>query len=133
MKRDCLLSKAYSGPPMILAGVTLFYSPLANEILRELNTAFFMGDGTGDQTMHHGVCEGVFVMFLIASSDFKRLDEIRKMDRKERHALVLSFMIEHADEMDELRDQVIERVEASIAASVESEVVGKPLAQAQES
>jgi hypothetical protein len=132
MKRECLLAKTYTGPPMILDGTELFYSPLANEIVREFQTAFFCGEGTGDQTAHHGLCEGILIMWLIAKNQFAEIDRLRNMSRPERHKLVLDFMLRHADVMDELKDQLIERVNAAMAAGVESEAQGKPLAQAPE-
>jgi len=68
MKRECLLSRTYTGPPMMLRGIEIVYSPLANEILRELQTAFFTGDGAGDQTHQAGLAEGLLIMWLLATA-----------------------------------------------------------------
>jgi len=126
MKRECLLSRAYTGTPLTLAGVELAFSPLVNEIVRELKTAFFTGDGDGTQTHQAGLCEGVLVMFLLASDDRKGLAELRQMSREDRARRVLDFYLEHETGIDALKPEIIARMESVAAAIVESEAQGKP-------
>ena len=126
MKRECLLSRAYTGIPLTLDGVELAFSPLVNEIVRELKTAFFTGDGDGTQTHQAGLCEGVLVMFLLASDDRKGLAALRQMSREDRARRVLDFYLEHEAGIDALKPEIIARMESVAAAIVESEAQGKP-------
>lgn len=133
MKRECLLSRAYTGNPLTLDGVELAFSPLVNEILRELKTAVFTGDGDGSQTHQAGLCEGVLVMWLLAKGDKAGIAELRAMTREQRAARVLDFYIEHEEGVDALKPEIISRLESVAAAIVESEEVGKPHLPAQDS
>jgi len=126
MKRECLLSRSYSGPPMLFAGREIIFSALANEILRELHTAFFTGDGDGTQTHHAGLCEGVMVMRLLAEGKRAEIQSLRSMTREERAAAVLDFALEHEDQIEAIKPEIIARMEAAMAAMVESEQPGKP-------
>jgi hypothetical protein len=130
MKRECLLSRAYTGNPMTLNGVELAFSPLANEILREFKTALFTGDGDGTQTHQAGLCEGVLVMWLLAKDDRAGIAELRKMTRPERAARVLDFYLENEAGIDALKPEILARLESIAAAIVESEAGGKPRQQA---
>ena len=127
MKRDCLLSKSYTAGPLTFNGTEIAYSGLANEILREFKTAFFCGDGAGDQTHYSGICEGILVMFLLAQRNFSYLSDLRVMPREQRHSVVLSFAMEHEEEIARLQPEILARVEAAMAASVESAELGKSL------
>lgn len=126
MKRECLLSRSYTGNPLTLDGVELAFSPLVNEILRELKTALFTGNGDGSQTHQAGLCEGVLVMYLLAKEDRTALAELRKMNREDRAARVLDFYLEHEQGIDALKPEIFARMEAAAAAIVESEDAGKP-------
>tara|TARA_R110000868_G_scaffold18475_1_gene81237 strand:+ start:750 stop:1112 length:363 start_codon:yes stop_codon:yes gene_type:complete len=110
---------------MTFNGVEIFYSALANEILREFQTAFFCGDGPGDQTHFNGICEGVLVMSLLARKDFPYIAELRTMPRDQRHSIVISFAMEHDEEIARLQPEILARVEATMASSVESVELGK--------
>jgi len=125
MKRECLLSRTYTGGPMTFAGVEICYSALANEILREFQTAFFCGDGPGDQTHYHGMCEGIMIMWLLAQNDFDRITAYRAQTRPERHADVLTFTFAHEEEINRMKPEIIARMEATVASAVESVDVGK--------
>ena len=127
MKRDCLLSKAYTAGPLTFDGTEIAYSGLANEILREFKTSFFCGDGPGDQTHFSGIAEGIMVMLILAQRNFSYLADLRVMPREQRHSLVLSFALEHEEEIARLQPEIIARVEAAMAASVESSELGKSL------
>jgi|APGre2960657404_1045060.scaffolds.fasta_scaffold22532_3 hypothetical protein len=126
MKRECLLSRSYTGNPMTLDGVELFFSPLANEILRELKTALFTGEGDGTQTHQAGLCEGVLVMWLLAKEDRAGIAELRKMSREARARCVLDFYLDHEAGIDALKPEILARMESIAAAIVESEAGGKP-------
>lgn len=125
MKRDCLLSKSYTAGPLTFDGIEIAYSGLANEILREFKTAFFCGDGPGDQTHFSGIAEGIMVMLLLAQRNFSYLADLRVMPREQRHSLVLSFTLEHEEEIARLQPEIIARVESAMASSVESAELGK--------
>jgi hypothetical protein len=116
---------------MKLRGVELAYSALVNEILRSLKTAFFHGRGGSDQSEHHGMCEGIMVMDMVAR-DAK--DEIHKhinLAPDDRAKAVLAFYIDNEAEVESLKPAIISRMESAIAASVESEGSGKPHPQPQ--
>jgi hypothetical protein len=125
-----MLSRSYTGPAMVFQGVTIAYSALANEILREFQTAFFCGEGKGDQTQYHGICESILVMWNLAREQYDEIERFRQMPRTERHAEVLSFAIRYADEIESLHPQIVSRVESAMAAAVESEGAGKSQPQA---
>ncbi|MFO0201822.1 MAG: hypothetical protein ACK528_01690 [Alphaproteobacteria bacterium] len=111
---------------MTLDGVELFFSPLANEILRELKTALFTGEGDGTQTHQAGLCEGVLVMWLLAKEDRAGIAELRKMSREARARCVLDFYLDHEAGIDALKPEILARMESIAAAIVESEAGGKP-------
>ena len=131
-KRQCLLSRAYSGEPMKIKGTEIVYSALANEIIREFETAFFCDAKHDDQTDHHGLCEAVYVMFLIATDDYATIEQLRAMTRKERHAQVLSFYLANVDDVDAVKPLLMARIESAAASGVESLGVGKSPSQAPE-
>lgn len=133
MKRDCLLSKAYTGPPMVLRGVELAYSALVNEVLRELKTAFFTGDGDGSQTHTLGLVEGLMVMDMVARDSKQELADFINLPRDERNRLAVRFYIENETEVESLKPQILTRMEAAAAAAVESDSPGKSQAQAPDS
>jgi len=115
---------------MKIKGVEIVYSALANEIIREFETAFFCTSNHDDQTDHHGLCEAVLVMFLIATDDYARIEELRTMTRKDRHKQVLSFYLANVDDVDAVKPQLIARIESAAASGVESQGVGKSQAPA---
>ena len=119
MKRNCLLSDPYGQPPMKLGGDEVFYSPLANEIIRELNSAGFNGDGDGKQTHYQGMCEGLVVMWLLAKGDREKIQWMRRADAKERSAYVNDFILDNESNIERLVEQLIDRITQAMAASVE--------------
>ena len=133
MKRTCLLSRAYTGAPMLLAGREIIYSAIANEIIREFDSAFFNGAGAGDQTDFGGMCEGLLVMWHLAENDLAAIQQLRAMDRPARARTVLDFSLLHEAEIDRIKDQLLDRIESAAAAAVESEARGKSHPPAQDS
>lgn len=109
---------------MTFKGVELAFSAVANEILRELKTPFF-SSGNTDHTQFHGLCEGVLVMYLIASGKRSNLAEFIRMGAEDRRREVLDFAIEHEEEIEAIKPGLIARMESAIAAQVESEAGGK--------
>ena len=124
MKRECLLSKSYTGAPMMLAGRQLAYSPLVNEILRELDTAFFTG-AKEHQTDVNGMAEGIMIMWHLANEAHDLIHRHRSLSAIERQREVVSFYIDHEAEVDALKPALLDRINAAMAAAVESEAVGK--------
>jgi len=126
MKRECLLSQTYIGEPMIFHGIELAYSPLVNEVLRSLRTAFFHGRGSNGQTEHHGICEGIMVMNMVARDAKQEFHAHINITPDERAKDVLAFYIDNEAEIEALKPAIVARMESAIAASVESEGTGKP-------
>jgi hypothetical protein len=133
MKRECLLSQSYIGEPMIFKGIELAYSPLVNEILRSLKTAFFHGRGGNDQTEHHGICEGIMVMNMVARGEKQEIHAHINLSPDDRSKAVLAFYIDNEAEIEAIKPALVTRMESAIAASVESEGSGKPPQQPQDS
>ena len=131
MTRDCLLSKSYTGNPLKFKGEDIHYSPIANDILREFKTAFF--HGADDQTDFSGLAEGVMIMDLLRENNLARINELREMPREKRHREVLTFSLDNEAEITRLQPVIIERVQAAMSASVESEAGGKSHSQAPDS
>jgi len=123
MKRECLLSRHYTGEPMTLHGKPIFYSALVNELMRELKVAVF--HGADDQTDHSAFTECIMVMGLIADNNLARINELRSMDRAARHSEVLTFALGNEEEVERLKPQILDRLEQAKAAIVESEAGGK--------
>ena len=118
---------------MIFKGIELAYSPLVNEILRSLKTAFFHGRGGSDQTEHHGICEGIMVMNMVARDEKQEIHTHINLSPDERAKAVLAFYIDNEAEIEAIKPALVARMESAIAASVESEGSGKPLPQPQDS
>lgn len=123
MKRECLLSRHYTGEPMTLHGKPIFYSALVNELMREFKVAVF--HGADDQTDHSAFTECIMVMSLIADNNLSRIAELRAMPREQRHSEVLTFALEHDEEVEQLKPIILDRLEQAKAAIVESEAGGK--------
>ena len=124
MKRECLLSKAYTGAPITLDGIELAYSPLVNEILRELDTAFFTGPKE-HQTDHHGMVEGIMIMFYLAKNSRDLIHRHRTLEATERQREVVTFYLDHEEQIEAIKPLITERITAAVAAAVESEATGK--------
>ena len=116
---------------MSFNGKEIFYSPLANTILREFKTAVFYG--AVDQTDFSGISEGIMVMDMLARDDKEGLKALRSLSREDRHKHVLSFSIDHEEEITRLTPEITDRIESAMAASVESEAEGKSHSQAPDS
>lgn len=132
MKRECLLSRTYTGAPMSFRGEELVYSAIVNEILREFKTTFFSEHSLSDQTQTHGCYEAIMIMHLVGESDFSTIQTLREKTREDRHKDVLSFAVKNMDQIDEIIPQLVARVESIAAAAVESEGRGKYQAQARD-
>jgi len=120
-----MLTGAYADQPMTLAGKPIYYSSIANEIIRELKCAGFCEDQP-DQTHYQGMCEGLMVMYLLSTDQKGEVGKLRRMDRAERHVIVNDFILEHDAEIDNLIEECLERIQATLAASTEGTGPGKP-------
>lgn len=116
---------------MTFDGNEIHYSALANDILGELKTAVFTHNLT--ESDFSGISEGVMVMELLRQDNKSEINKLRNMTREERRKRVLSFSLEHEEEIYRLMPEIIERMKSAQAAMVESEAGGKPHSQAQES
>lgn len=126
MKRECLLSRAYTGAPLTFSGVEIAYSPLVNEIMRELGNALFSRGGDGSQTEHLALVECIMVMHLIAIGDKKAVADYMAVDRAERNKRCVQFYLDNEEEIEPLKPAIVQRLESAAAAIVESESPGKP-------
>ncbi len=133
MKRECLLSKSYTGAPMKLGSAELFYSPLVNEILRELGTAFFTERGGSEQTEHLGMVEGVLIMWMVATGAKSDIQTYLELSRPSRNSRCVRFNLENEEEIEALKPAIIARMEAAMSAAVESEGTGKSQSPRQDS
>lgn len=125
MKRECLLSRAYTGPPMTFQGVELVYSSLVHELMRDSANSFFAGGKS--TTEHLGLVEGVFVMWCLARGDKEALRQHLDKTTAERASAMVRFNLEHEEEIEKVKPIIVKRAEAVMAAMVESEGPGKPL------
>jgi hypothetical protein len=131
MKRECLLSRAYTGGNMTFNGTEIYFSALANDVLREFKNGIL--HNAEDQTDLSGISEIVMVMDLLARNEMKEIQSLRKLSREDRHSKVLDFTIEHEPEIERLKTDIVDRLQSTIAAAVESDAPGKPHLQAQDS
>ena len=119
-KRECLLSEPYGQPPMKLGGIEIYYSSYANEVVRELDVAFFNGDGDGRQTHYQGMCEALLIMWLLAKKDYDKIKWLRRADAKERSAYVNDFILDYLEEIEGgLLEELVNRILQAMSASVE--------------
>ncbi len=131
MKRECLLSRDYTGAPMTFKGEPIYYSAFVNEIMREFKTAIFYG--ADDQSDLNAISECASIMVAFATGDIDRIEQLRAMTRQERHKEATTFAIRNSDEIDRIQPQLMERIQRAMGSQVESEVEGKPYSQAQDS
>ena len=110
---------------MTLGNVEIFYSPLANDLIRQLETAFFTRRGGDEQTENLGLAEGVMVMWLMARDKKNELLEFLDIDRPSRNSRVVRFYLENEEEIETLKPILLSRLAAAEAAAVESEGSGK--------
>lgn len=125
MKRECLLSRASTLPPMTFRGQEIHFSALVNELLRELETPFFHGP-TDHRTDTSGVCECIALMDAMARNDFERINWFRAASHAERSRFCTTFYLENEEEIERLKPELTARLECAMAAVVEREGEGKP-------
>ena len=128
MKRDCLLSKAYAAPPMTFNGTPIHYCALVNEIVRGLGTPVFSSAGNGTMTQNMGFVECIYIMQLLASGKKQDIAAHCELAEAERNTALLKFYLANEDEIERLKPEIVARLEAAAASSVESDGPGgKPL------
>lgn len=124
MKRNCLLSRSYSAPPMTFNGVEIAYSALVNELMRTLKTAVFSPVDDDSMTQHLGMVECIYIMASLATDDKAAIAQHLDQTREQRNAWLVRFYLMHEDEIERLKPEIIARMESAAAASVESEAAG---------
>lgn len=131
MKRECLLSRAYTGGNMTFKGTDIYFSALANDILREFKNGIL--HDAKDQTDLSGTSEIVLVMYLLAENKMGDIQDLRKLTREDRHSKILDFTIENESEIERLQADIVDRLQSTIASAVESDAPGKPHSPAPDS
>lgn len=119
-KRECLLSRAWTGAELTLGGRELALASGRFELLRYWKNAI-MGEGGGDQSEVGAMHEVAWAMYLTK-------DEIKaskRMSDAERREAVLDFALEFEDELAGISDGIKDRLLSIKAAAVESELPGK--------
>ena len=119
MKRDDLLSTAWTGKPLELGGRELRLSAGRHGLLDYWKNSQYHEDS--NQTKPAGLGEMVMVCYVTK----EELREIQRMTDKEREKAVVDFMLEWEDELPEIAEGIVARMEAIKAAIVESESPGK--------
>lgn len=120
MKRDNLLSQAWTGEPLELNGRELVLSYGRQELLRAWGNELFCDGGT-DQTAVHAMGE----IALVCYSTMPEIYELRKMSREDRHEKVIDFMLNAEADMGRITQGIQDRIDAVKASMVESELLGK--------
>lgn len=120
MKRDDLLSTAWTGKPLELGGRELRLSAGRHGLLGYWKNAFFDDGNTGQSSL---AAMGELVMVCYLSKE--ELKEAQRLSDDDRAKAVVDFMLEWEDELPEIQVGIQARMEAIKAAIVESESPGK--------
>ena len=120
MKRDDLLSTAWTGKPLELGGRELRLSAGRHGLLGYWKNAFFEEGQTGQSSL---AAMGELVMVCYLTKD--EVKGVQRMTNEDRAKAVVDFMLEFEDELPEIQAGIQERMEAIKAAIVESESPGK--------
>jgi hypothetical protein len=124
-KRECLLSRAWTGPELVLDGRALALSTGRYELLRYWKNSI-MAEIENEQTQVGALHEIAWVMWLTK-------DEIKaaqRMTTEKRREAVVNFALDYEDELAEIQDGIMERFRSIQAATVESDSPGKELVHA---
>jgi hypothetical protein len=125
MKRECLLSGSYANEPMKFNGVEIFFCPLVSETLRTLQTPFFTKAQYDILTQHTGICEAIYIMYMLATEKRDEIKAHKKRSEKERMEVLSDFYLDNEDQVELVKPQIIERMEQALASNIESEGEGK--------
>ena len=119
MKRDDLLSRAWTGAPLELDGRELRLSAGRHSLLGYWKNSFFADNP--NQSSLAAMGELVMVCWL----DKDELKAVQRMTDEEREKAVIDFMLEYEDQLPDIQEGIQLRMESIKAAVVESELPGK--------
>jgi hypothetical protein len=120
MKRDDILSRAWTGEPLTLGGRPITLTPVRYALLEYWKNALFRPENTAQNAI-----SAMGELILVCYCDKAEIKELQKMDEKERENAVLDFMLKHEDEWAGVAEGIQKRLEAIQASMVESEGAGK--------
>ena len=120
MKRDDILSRAWTGEPLTLGGRQLTLSPVRYALLEYWRNSLFQPQNTAQNAI-----SAMGELVLVCYCDRSEIKELQKMGDEERADAVLNFMLAHEDEWSGVTEGIQKRLEAIQASMVESEASGK--------
>ena len=120
-KRECLLSAAWTGSPLTLAGRELTLPFGRFEILRLWDNIIFGTASKRDQSEIAAVYECAWVMFMTRDE----LMEVQRMTPEDFRKAFAAWCLAHEEELPSVKDGIAERLEQLKAAMVESVAPGK--------
>lgn len=124
-KRECLLSRAWTGEPLIVGGRELALSAGRYELLRYWKNAI-MAETVTDQTEVGALHEIAWVMWMTKDE----VKAAKRMTLEKRREAVLDFALDHEEDLLSIEDGIKDRLLSIKAASVEAETPGKELVHA---
>jgi hypothetical protein len=124
-KRECLLSKSWTGEPLTLGDRELVLSAGRFELLRYWKNAI-MAESATDQTEIGALHEIAWVMWMTGPE----VKAAKRMTLEKRREAVLDFALDNEDELTGIEDGIKDRLMAIKAATVEAESPGKELVHA---
>ena len=119
MKRDDLLSRAWTGAPLLLNGIELRLSPGRHSLLGYWKNSFFVDNP--EQSSLQAMGE----LILVCWANKDELKELQRMTDEDRAKRVIDFMLEVEDELTAIQEGIELRMQSIKAAIVESELPGK--------
>ena len=119
MKRDDLLSRAFIGAPLELAGREIRLSSARYSLLKYWKNSLFNDHSEQDKIDGRGEA------ILLAWSTKEEVRQLQRMTNEERAKAVTEFMLEYEDELPGIYDALDDKADELKAADVESELPGK--------
>jgi hypothetical protein len=120
-KRECLLSAAWTGLPLTLAGRELSLPFGRFEILRLWDNIIFGTNSKRDQSEIAAVYECAWVMFMTRDE----LAAVQSMTPDDFRKAFADWCLDHEDELPAVKEGIAGRLEQLKAAMVESVTPGK--------
>jgi hypothetical protein len=124
MKRDDILSRAWTGEPLMLGGREITLTPVRYALLEYWKNSLFRPD---ESTQNAIAAMGELI--LVCYCEKSEIKELQRMSPEERHEKVMDFILLHEDEFTSVSSGIQKRLEALQASAVESEAKGKEEAQ----
>lgn len=120
-KRECLLSSVFVGAPLVLAGRELSLPFGRMQALQVLDNIIFANDSKREQSEMQAVYECAWIMFL----EKPDLLKVMAATDEENAKSFLAFAIEHEDELGDIKEGIINRLQALKAAMFAPDPPGK--------